>query len=175
VAAWCTNPDLIPDEKIMAAPEPDEEHGGGPPLYLRPHDIIYDEVPALRYWVRLRIIEFQDWHTPPTSNVEGYGYGDGDSGNSDSNFNGYWPSFCDCGGGGAWPRSTRFGGDDDPRLGRGSGLSFRPREASRWPARSSRRASPCCVGEVTSSEGASLQISTARIPAVGGTRVAVDS
>ncbi|CAD6336620.1 unnamed protein product [Miscanthus lutarioriparius] len=65
IAAWCARPDLIPDEKIMAMPEPKEEHDGGSPLYLRPHEINHDEVPMLRYLVRLRIIEFQDWHTPP--------------------------------------------------------------------------------------------------------------
>lgn len=41
----------------MAVPEPEEEHDGGSPLY--PHEIIHDEVPALRYLVRLRLIEFQ--------------------------------------------------------------------------------------------------------------------
>jgi len=30
VAAWCAHPNLIPDEKIMAVPEPQEEHDGGP-------------------------------------------------------------------------------------------------------------------------------------------------
>ena len=101
MAAWCAHPDLIPDEKIMAVPEPDEEHGGGPPLYLRPHDIIYDEVPALRYWVRLRIIEFQDWHTPPPSSGDDYDAG-GDS--DDSNYNRYDPGF---GGGSGGSRGTR--------------------------------------------------------------------
>ena len=60
VAAWCAFPDLIPDEKIMAVPKSEEEHNGGPPLFLRPHEIIHDEVPALRYLVHLRLIEFQD-------------------------------------------------------------------------------------------------------------------
>ena len=59
VATWCAHPDLIPDEKIMAVPEWEEEHDGGSPLYLRPHEIIHDEVPALRYLVRLRIVEFR--------------------------------------------------------------------------------------------------------------------
>lgn len=36
VVAWCSHPDLIPDEKIMAILELEEEHDGGPPLYLRP-------------------------------------------------------------------------------------------------------------------------------------------
>lgn len=29
--AWCAHPDLIPDEKILTIPEPEEEHDGGPP------------------------------------------------------------------------------------------------------------------------------------------------
>lgn len=36
VATWCAHPDLIPDEKILAIPEPEEEHDGGSPLFLRP-------------------------------------------------------------------------------------------------------------------------------------------
>ena len=60
VAAWCAHPDLMPDEKIMAVLELEEEHDGGPPLFLRPWEIIHDEVLALRYLVRLRLIEFPD-------------------------------------------------------------------------------------------------------------------
>lgn len=36
VAVWCAHPNLIPDEKIMAIPDPEEEQDGGSPLYLRP-------------------------------------------------------------------------------------------------------------------------------------------
>jgi hypothetical protein len=99
VAAWCAHPDLIHDELIMAVPEKDEEHDGGSPSYLRPHEIIQDDVPALRYLVRLRIIEFQDWHTPPPSSGDDY-YPGGDSDDSgDSNYNGYHPGFSTGGGG----------------------------------------------------------------------------
>lgn len=56
VAAWCAHPDLILDEMIMAVPEPEEEHDGGPPLFLRPHEIIHDDLSALRYLVRLRLV-----------------------------------------------------------------------------------------------------------------------
>jgi hypothetical protein len=37
-----------------------EVHDGGPPLFRRPHEIIHGDVPALRYLVRIRIVEFQD-------------------------------------------------------------------------------------------------------------------
>jgi len=40
VAAWCTHPDLIPDEKIMVVLEPEEEHDGGPLLSIRPWEIM---------------------------------------------------------------------------------------------------------------------------------------
>jgi hypothetical protein len=121
VEAWCAHPDLVTDEKIMAVPEPEVEHDGG----LRPHEIIHDEVPALRYLVQLRLIEYQDWHTPPPSSDDEMFYGGESSDGGDSNYNGYHPGF----GGGARPRTTRFGGDSDPRLGRGSGSAFRARES----------------------------------------------
>jgi hypothetical protein len=35
VSTWCAHPDLVPDEIIMAVPEPEEEHDDGSPLYLR--------------------------------------------------------------------------------------------------------------------------------------------
>ena len=111
----------------MAVPEPEEEHDGGSPLYLRPHEIIHDEVPALRYLVRLRIIEFQDWHTPPPSSGDHYDIGD-DEDSDDSNYNGFHPGFSS-GGGGSRPRTTRFGGAGEPRLGHGSGPAFRARES----------------------------------------------
>lgn len=47
VVAWCAHPDLVPDEMMAAIPEPNEEHDGGPPLFLRPHEIIHDDLPAL--------------------------------------------------------------------------------------------------------------------------------
>lgn len=53
VAAWCAHPNLIPDKMIIAMPESKDEHDGGSPLYLRPHEIIHDEVPALRYLIRI--------------------------------------------------------------------------------------------------------------------------
>jgi hypothetical protein len=131
VATWCAHPDLIPDEIIMAVPEPEEVHDGGSPLYLRPHEIIHDEVPALRYLVRLRIIEYQDWHTPPPSSDEEMDFGDDDSDSGDSNFNGYYPGFREGGSGGGRrrPRTTRFGRSDEPRLGPGSGPACRPRDS----------------------------------------------
>jgi len=44
-AAWCAHPDLVPDEVIMAVLEPEEPHDGGPNLFfLRPHEIIHDDV-----------------------------------------------------------------------------------------------------------------------------------
>lgn len=132
VAIWCAHPDLIPDQKILALPEPEEEHDGGPPLYLRPWEIIETEVPALRYLVQMRLVEFQDWHTPPTSDDDDdsfLGHRDTDSDSGDSNYNGYWSGVVESRGAGSRPTTTRYGGDGDPRLGRGSGRgSFVPRQ-----------------------------------------------
>ncbi|CAD6214183.1 unnamed protein product [Miscanthus lutarioriparius] len=122
VVARCAHPDLVPDEMIMVVPEPKEEHDGSSPLYLRPHEIIHDEVPTLYYLIHIRLIEFQDWHTPPTSSDDVKDFGGDDSDSGDSNFNGYHPSF---GGGGSWPRTTHFGDSDEPRLARGSGPACR--------------------------------------------------
>lgn len=58
VSSWCAHPDLVPDEVIMAVPEPEQEHDGGSPLYLRPHEIIHDDMPTLRYLVRIHLVEF---------------------------------------------------------------------------------------------------------------------
>lgn len=127
VASWCAYPDLVPDEVIMAIPEPEEEHDGGPPLFLRPHNIIHTEVPALRYLVRIRLIEFQDWHTLPTSSDdEFYGDGDDDGDSDDSNHNGVHPGFKSGGGRRTRPRTTCFAGGGAPSLGWCNGQGFQP-------------------------------------------------
>jgi hypothetical protein len=168
VAAWCAHPDLIPDEKIMAVPEPEEEHDGGPLLFLRPHVIIHDEVPALRYLVRLRIVEFQDWHTPPPSSDDELGYGndDSDDDSGDSNYNGYHPGFVASGGAGARPRTSRFAGPDEPRLGPGHGPSFRARE-SRQPI----VVGDFCCPVVSPSGAMPCRAAGSGFPATRGTRV----
>lgn len=90
VATWCVHPNLIPDEKILAIPEPKKEHDGDLTLYLWSWEIIHSEVPALWYLVRMHLVEFQDWHTPlPSNDDEFYGGGGSNSGSSDSNYNGY--------------------------------------------------------------------------------------
>lgn len=113
VSAWCAHPDLVPDEVIMAVPEPEEPHDGGPPLYLRPEEIVHSEVPALRYLIHIRIIEFQDWHTPPPSSDDEFDGGRDDEGDGDdsddSNYNGFHPGGTG-GGGRVLPRTTRFAG-----------------------------------------------------------------
>lgn len=152
MGTWCSHPDLVPDEVIVAIPEKEEEHDGGSPLYLRPWEIIHDEVPALRYLVRLRLVEFQDWHTPPPSSDNDYGGRcDSDSDGGDSNYNGYWPGFSESGGGGRRPRTTWYGNPSDPRLGPGSGPGCQPRQRAatirvgdfRCPVLSTCSAIPC--------------------------------
>lgn len=137
---------------VIAVPELEEEHDGGLPLFLRPWEIIHDEVPALRYFMRIRLVEIQDWHTlPPSSDDD---FDSGDSGNS--NFNGYHPGF-GIGGGGRHPRTTSFCHVGDPQLGLGWALG---RHAGPWvhrgpsgvatcPAPSSSRAPPYPVAPST--------------------------
>lgn len=131
VAAWCAHPDLVPDDMIIKIPEPEEEVDGGPSLFLRPHEIIHADLPALCYLVRIRMIEFQDWHTPPTSSDEGFDAGDEEDSN-DINYNGFHPGFQASGGAGSRPRTSRFAGADERRLSRGYGPSFTARDT--WQA-----------------------------------------
>jgi hypothetical protein len=63
VAAWCMHPDFVPQEVIVAVPEPEVPFVVEPPLYLREHEIIHSELRALRYLVRIRVVEVQDWHS----------------------------------------------------------------------------------------------------------------
>lgn len=151
VSSWCAHPDLVPDEVIMVVPEPEREQDGGLPLYLRPHEITHDDVPALRYLVRIRLIEFQDWHTPPlsSSNDDFHVFEEDDS--DDSNHNRHHPGFGG-GGGGSRSRTSRFAGQEEPRLGPGYGASFWVREsrttilvgAVQCPVKSADVAIPCC-------------------------------
>lgn len=48
VAAWCVDPGLIPDEKIVVIPEPKEPGI----LFLREEEIIHSSLPTLRYLAR---------------------------------------------------------------------------------------------------------------------------
>jgi hypothetical protein len=56
VVAWCLHPRFIPNEKIIFIPEPH---------VLDP--VVETEVPGLRYLVRIRLVAFQNWNTPPAS------------------------------------------------------------------------------------------------------------
>jgi hypothetical protein len=50
----------------------------------------------------MRVVEFQDWATPPTSPDDDFGGGDDEDGSDDSNYNGYWLGF-------EWPSRSSFG------------------------------------------------------------------
>jgi len=121
VAAWCLHPRFIPEEKIIFIPEPMVREG---PLRLRADELIQEELPRLRYLVRIRIVELQDWNTPEDDDGHDRRGDDDDSG--DSNHNGYHPGLDDGGGWSHKPRTARFAGvgDDAPRLGRGWGPTF---------------------------------------------------
>lgn len=84
IAAWCMHPHFIPDEKIIFIPEP----------CVHNHvEAIQAELPGLCYLVRLRLVVFQDWNTPPASPDGGCNGGgaDEDDGSYDSSFNRYHP------------------------------------------------------------------------------------
>lgn len=72
VTAWCLHPSFIPPEQIIFIPEPS---------FHIPVDAVRTEVPGLRYLVRVRLISFQDWNTPPPS-PDGHD-GDDDTENGD--------------------------------------------------------------------------------------------
>ncbi|CAD6230352.1 unnamed protein product [Miscanthus lutarioriparius] len=117
VAAWCIHPRFIPQQKIIVVP-----------LYLREHEVIRSELPALRYLVRIRVVESQDWTTPPSTD------NDESPGDSDDGEDPDWLDWGNRGRSGPWPRRHRFcgGGDDensggapDPQLGPGWGPTFR--------------------------------------------------
>jgi len=67
VTVWCVHPDLIPQEMTVAVPEPEALFVVEPPLYLRRHELIDSELLALRYLVRIRIMEGHDWRTPSST------------------------------------------------------------------------------------------------------------
>jgi len=84
VAAWGIPLRLVPDEKIMAIPEPS---------FLGGHEDM-TELPALRYLVRCRVIEYQDRSVPRHSSDDDDGHGganDDDDDSGDSNHNRYHP------------------------------------------------------------------------------------
>lgn len=64
VAAWCK---LIPAEKNIFIPEPPGEALiPGEALYIQADDVVLNRLPGLRYLVRMRVVEIQDWRrTPP--------------------------------------------------------------------------------------------------------------
>jgi hypothetical protein len=129
VAGWCLHPNFIPQEQLIGIPEPEVPFVVEPPLFLREHEMIRSELLVLRYRVQIRVIEGQDWTTPPTSD-DNDGPGDSDDSNDpDWNIGGPGRS-------GPWPRRHRFNNGDggaggaaegaapDPLLGPGSGPTF---------------------------------------------------
>lgn len=74
IVAWCLHPRFIPGEVVIFIPEPRVNN---------PVEASSEELPGLRYLVRLRLVAYQDWNTPPASpagNDGGNGddHGDGD-------------------------------------------------------------------------------------------------
>jgi hypothetical protein len=74
--AWCVHPDLIPCERLMFIPEPDEVHIRGPPLFLETEEVIHSSRLALWYRVFIDVIKVEDWRPP----LESFTSSDSDSG-----------------------------------------------------------------------------------------------
>jgi hypothetical protein len=133
VAAWCLHPKFVPDEKVIFIPEPNPLVPGNA-LYVNAEEVVLNRLPGLRYLVRLRIIEIQDWSTPPPSEDEDGPSGRGadeDDDSDDINHNWRHPGLEDGGGRRRQhgPRSTRFAvaGDRAPHLGVHRGPTFMSR------------------------------------------------
>lgn len=118
------------NEMIITVPEPEvHDHCGF--LFLRPEEVFHANLPALYYLVRVRIIEFQDWNTPPSSPDDDGGGAKDDDDSGDNHYNGSHPSIDDAPSRSSHaPRMTRFanagnGDGGGPAFGRGSGPIFR--------------------------------------------------
>lgn len=70
VTAWCWHPRSIQHEQIIFIPEPS---------FQGACEVARSELPGLRYLVRIRLIAYQDWATPPPS-PPGDAGDDGDNG-----------------------------------------------------------------------------------------------
>jgi len=57
---WCSDPDLIPNVAFLRIPERRDPNAGDE-LFLRPEEIIYHQLPLLKYRVEIEILEIQDW------------------------------------------------------------------------------------------------------------------
>lgn len=132
MAAWCLDPKLIPEERTIFIPEP-RPLVPGQALYIQADDVVLNRLPGLRYVVRLRIVEIQDWSMPPPFEDEEcpFGRGDHDDDSDDNNHNRRHPGLDD---GEDCPRqhgphSTRFtsAGDSAPHLGVRRGPTFMSR------------------------------------------------
>jgi hypothetical protein len=145
VATWCLDPRLIPEEKTIFVPEPNVRVPGNA-LFLDADEIVLNKLPGLRYLVQIRVVEYQDWSTPPPLSLDdGREFRrDDDSGSGDSNYNRRHPGLDDRGGRPRGPgfRSYRLAGNDDaaPSLGGHREPTFPPhgdcgrvRMPARWP------------------------------------------
>lgn len=66
VAGWCIHPNMVLREETIYVPESLAPFVGGPPLFLREHELIHSQLSVLRYSVTIRIVEVHDWAAPPS-------------------------------------------------------------------------------------------------------------
>ena len=67
--AWTLDPNSIPTGKMLSIPEP-REPVGGPPLFLRPEEMMYSSAPTLHYAIEIDILEIQDWRNSSDTSSE---------------------------------------------------------------------------------------------------------
>lgn len=95
---WCIHPRSIPQHKIIAIPELEVPFVVESPLYLHEHELIRSELPAVRYLVRIRVVEVQDWTVLPSCSSDD-ALGDSDDSNDPD-----WLDRGQRGGSAPWPR-----------------------------------------------------------------------
>lgn len=120
-------------KKTIFIPEPNPRVPGNA-LFMDADEVVLNRLPGLKYQVRLRLVEVQDWSTPPPSEDNDGPPGRGaheDDDSDDSNHNRRHPSLDD---GGDRPRqhgarSVRFvdARDNAPHLGVRRGPTFMSR------------------------------------------------
>ena len=101
---WCSNPDFIPNVSFLQIPELRDPNVGAE-LFLRPHEIIYHDLPLLKHRVEVEILEIQDWQGYSDDSDDPY-WPDPIGSNSDDDDD--CPGFRDRSNTPPWPRQSVF-------------------------------------------------------------------
>lgn len=102
---------------------------------------IHSKLPTLRYLVRVRVVETQDWTSPPSSSDDNSPEDTDDRNDPD------WLDRGNRGRSGPWPRRHRFGGVGGDGAGHDSGEALDPQLGPGWGP-TFKQASHVIVGEI---------------------------